>query len=140
MSAKTTTRGAPTPSRLGRTNTFLGIAVGKRKTPNDQANRLVRLSERLGGDETLEDGVVRTEHTLDWSKTAQEIADEYEAGMIERDVLREKLDDCLESLRLIERVTRPDGDMADAAVNLLVRSCRWEASDARTSAAVRKGR
>ena len=45
----------------------------------------------------------------------------------QRDALREKLDDCLETLRLIEKVTRPDGDMADAAVNLLVRSCRWKA-------------
>ena len=60
--------------------------------------------------------------------------------LIERDALRERLDDCLGSLRLIERVTRPDGIMADAAVNLLIRSCRYEASDARTSAAVRKGR
>ena len=47
--------------------------------------------------------------------------------LIERDALREKLDDCLESLRLIEKVTRPDGVMADAAVNLLIRSCRWKA-------------
>lgn len=50
--------------------------------------------------------------------------------LIERDALREKLDDCLESLRLIEKVTRPDGDMADAAVNLLIRSCRWKTYDA----------
>ena len=55
--------------------------------------------------------------------------------LIERDALRERLDDCLGSLRLIERVTRPDGIMADAAFNLLIRSCRWEASDARTSEA-----
>ena len=55
--------------------------------------------------------------------------------LIERDALRERLDDCLGSLRLIEKVTRPDGDMADAAVNLLIRSCRYEASDARTSEA-----
>ena len=47
--------------------------------------------------------------------------------LIERDALREKLDDCLGSLRLIERVTRPDGIMADAAFNLLIRSCRWKA-------------
>ena len=48
----------------------------------------------------------------------------------QRDALREKLDDCLETLRLIEKVTRPDGDMADAAVNLLIRSCRWHAYEA----------
>ena len=41
--------------------------------------------------------------------------------------LREKLDDCLATLRLIERVTRPDGVMANAAVNLLIRSGRWQA-------------
>ena len=58
--------------------------------------------------------------------------------LIERDALREKLDDCLESLRLIERATRPDGDMADAAVNLLIRSCQWHAYGA--LAAVREGR
>ena len=56
--------------------------------------------------------------------------------LIERDVLREKLDDCLESLRLIEKATRPDGDMADAAVNLLVRSCRWKSFEARASEAL----
>ena len=50
--------------------------------------------------------------------------------LIERDALREKLDDCLETLRLIEKVTRPDGAMADAAVNLLIRSCRWRAYEA----------
>ena len=34
----------------------------------------------------------------------------------QRDALRAELDDCLETHRLIEKVTRPDGDMADAAV------------------------
>ena len=34
----------------------------------------------------------------------------------QRDALRAELDDCLETLRLIEKVTRPDGDMADAAI------------------------
>lgn len=50
--------------------------------------------------------------------------------LIERDALREMLDDCLLTLRLIERATRPDGDMADAAVNLLIRSCRWKTYEA----------
>ena len=64
----------------------------------------------------------------------------YELGEVlkQRDSLREKLDNCLETLRLIEKVTRPDGDMADAAVNLLIRSCRWKTYDAH--AAVREGR
>ena len=50
--------------------------------------------------------------------------------LIERDELRAKLDYCFEALRLIEKVTRPDGDMADAAVNLLIRSCRWKTYEA----------
>ena len=58
-----------------------------------RANRLVRLSEWLGGDETLEDGVVRTEHTLDWSKTFPEIADQFERMAIERDRYRNALED-----------------------------------------------
>ena len=43
----------------------------------------------------------------------------------------EKLSHCLEILRKIEKATRPDGVMADAAVNLLVRSGRWQAYEAR---------
>ena len=35
---------------------------------------------------------MKTEHALDWGKTAQEIADQYEAGMIERDRYREALE------------------------------------------------
>ena len=38
---------------------------------------------------------MRTEHALDWSKTAQEISDQYEAGMIDRDRYREALVDIL---------------------------------------------
>ena len=60
----------------------------------------------------------------DWGREGWDAA---AALRVEADELREKLDDCLETLRLIERVTRPDGDMADAAVNLLIRSCRWHA-------------
>ena len=37
---------------------------------------------------------VKTEHALDWGKTAQEIEDQFQAGMIERDRYRE----CLEEL------------------------------------------
>ena len=56
--------------------------------PNEAASGL---SDRLGGDETLEDGVVRTEHTLDWSKTFPEIADQFERMAIERDRYRSAL-------------------------------------------------
>ena len=31
---------------------------------------------------------LKTEHALDWSKTAQEIEDQFQAGMIERDHLK----------------------------------------------------
>ena len=34
---------------------------------------------------------MKTEHALDWGKTAQEIADQFEAGMIQRDRYREAL-------------------------------------------------
>jgi hypothetical protein len=37
---------------------------------------------------------LKTEHALDWGKTAQEIEDQFQAGMIERDRYRE----CLEEL------------------------------------------
>ena len=35
---------------------------------------------------------MKTEHALDWGKTAQEISDQFEAGMIERDRYREALE------------------------------------------------
>ena len=63
----------------------------------------------------------------EWPGGWPEILSAYETQRGTAAALREKLDDCLETLRLIEKVTRPDGDMADAAVNLLVRSCRWKA-------------
>ena len=38
---------------------------------------------------------MKTEHALDWGKTAQEIADQYEAGMIERDRYRDALEEII---------------------------------------------
>ena len=38
---------------------------------------------------------MQTQHALDWSKTAQEISDQFEAGMIQRDRYREALVDIL---------------------------------------------
>ena len=35
---------------------------------------------------------MKTEHALDWGKTAQEISDQFEAGMIERDRYKEALE------------------------------------------------
>lgn len=34
---------------------------------------------------------LKTEHALDWSKSAQEIEDQFQAGMIQRDRYREAL-------------------------------------------------
>ena len=38
---------------------------------------------------------MKTEHALDWGKTAREISDQFQAGMIERDRYREALEDIL---------------------------------------------
>ena len=38
---------------------------------------------------------MKTEHALDWGKTAQEISDQYEAGMIQRDRYREALEEII---------------------------------------------
>ena len=35
---------------------------------------------------------LKTEHALDWSKTAQEVEDQFQLGMIERDRFREALE------------------------------------------------
>ena len=35
---------------------------------------------------------MKTEHALDWGKTAQEISDQFEAGMIQRDRYRAALE------------------------------------------------
>lgn len=35
---------------------------------------------------------LKTEHALDWSKSAQEIEDQFQAGMIERDRYRKALE------------------------------------------------
>jgi len=35
---------------------------------------------------------LKTEHALDWGKTAQEIEDQFQAGMIERDRYRDALE------------------------------------------------
>ena len=36
---------------------------------------------------------LKTEHAIDWRKTAQEIEDQFQAGMIERDRYRNALED-----------------------------------------------
>lgn len=46
---------------------------------------------------------MKTEHALDWGKTAQEIADEYEAGMIERDRYRKALEEVIANEKAYNR-------------------------------------
>ena len=46
----------------------------------------------------------------------------------------EELRELVEFLRLIEKATRPDGVMANAAVNLLIRSGRWQAYESHEGA------
>ena len=36
---------------------------------------------------------LKTEHAIDWSKTAQEIEDQFQAGMIERDRYRKRIEE-----------------------------------------------
>lgn len=36
---------------------------------------------------------LKTEHALDWGKTAQEIEDQFQAGMIERDRYRKRIEE-----------------------------------------------
>ena len=59
---------------------------------------------------------MKTEHALDWGKTAQEIADQFEAGMIQRDRYREAL---VAILANEEAYKRGDGLSAYIAKNAL---------------------
>ena len=58
---------------------------------------------------------LKTEHALDWGKTAQEIEDQFQAGMIERDRYRESLE-TISSLRDSE-----EARIAQIALNRLER-------------------
>ena len=59
---------------------------------------------------------MKTERALDWGKTAQEISDQFEAGMIQRDRYREALEDILANE---EAYKRGDGLSAYIAKNAL---------------------
>ena len=67
----------------------------------------------------------------EWPGGWPEILSAYETQRDTAAALRGEMSHCLEILRKIEKATRPDGVMADAAVNLLVRSGRWQAYEAR---------
>lgn len=58
---------------------------------------------------------LKNEHALDWGKTAQEIEDQFQAGMIERDRYREALE-TISSLRDSE-----EARIAQIALNRLGR-------------------
>ena len=59
---------------------------------------------------------MKAEHALDWGKTGQEISDQFEAGMIERDRYREALEAILANE---EAYKRGDGLSAYIAKNAL---------------------
>ena len=65
---------------------------------------------------------MKAEHALDWGKTAQEIADEYEAGMIQRDRYREALAAILANE---EAYNRGDGLSAHIARSVLGTEPEW---------------
>ena len=65
---------------------------------------------------------MKTEHALDWSKTAQEISDQFEAGMIQRDRYREALEDILANE---EAYKRGDGLSAHIARSVLGTESVW---------------
>ena len=65
---------------------------------------------------------MKTEHALDWGKTAQEISDQFEAGMIQRDRYREALEAILANE---EAYKRGDGLSAHIARSVLGTEPEW---------------
>ena len=63
---------------------------------------------------------MQTQHALDWSKTAQEISDQFEAGMIQRDRYREALEAILANE---EAYSRGDALSAHIARSVLEMEC-----------------
>ena len=58
---------------------------------------------------------LKTEHAIDWRKTAQEIEDQFQAGMIERDRYRNALEDIANgrfsgSFEAVQLATKALGD------------------------------
>ena len=60
---------------------------------------------------------MKTEHALDWRKTAQEISDEFEAGMIQRDRYREALEAILANEEAYRRGDGLSAHIARSALN-----------------------
>lgn len=65
---------------------------------------------------------LKTEHALDWSKSAQEIEDQFQAGMIQRDRYREAL---VAILANEEAYNRGDGLSAHIARSVLGTEPEW---------------
>ena len=65
---------------------------------------------------------MKTEHALDWGKTAQEISAQFEAGMIQRDRYREALEAILANE---EAYKRGDGLSAHIARSVLGTEPVW---------------
>ena len=65
---------------------------------------------------------MKAEHALDWGKTGQEISDQFEAGMIERDRYREALEAIIANE---EAYKRGDGLSAHIARSVLGTEPEW---------------
>ena len=63
---------------------------------------------------------LKTNHALDWGKTAQEIEDQFQAGMIERDRYREALVDILANEEAYKRGDALSAYIAKNALGLPV--------------------
>ena len=63
---------------------------------------------------------MKSEHALDWGKTAQEISDQYEAGMIQRDRYREALEEILANEEAYNRGDALSAYIAKSVLDLAV--------------------
>ena len=63
---------------------------------------------------------MKTNHALDWGKTAQEIEDQFQTGMIERDRYREALVDILANEEAYKRGDALSAYIAKNALGLPV--------------------
>lgn len=63
---------------------------------------------------------MKTEHALDWGKTAQEISAQFEAGMIERDRYKEALEAILANEEAYKRGDALSAYIAKTALGIPV--------------------
>ena len=62
---------------------------------------------------------MRTEHALDWSKTALEIEAQFEAGMIERDKYRDALENIIGNEEVYNRGDAQTAYIAKTALGIV---------------------